>query len=441
MQEALPADRRKNYRLVRTVLSRRQTVVLRPVPVAFALGLVAIAGMWLTGGERYVLTTLPWAAASSYDFIVIPMFILLGAFAASSGIINELYNAAQKALSGIPASLYVATSFASALFGAISGSTIVNAVVFTRVALPQMIRLGYNRSLAAGCIAAAGTIDALIPPSIAMALYGLLTGQSIGHLLMAGLIPGIVTLVCYTVFLIGLGIVRPDLSPRIEERYSLKERVVSLHGLAGTVVLIGVVLGSIYSGLIPPSAAGTLGAFCALVIALLRRRMNTTDFTNALRESAQVAASLFIILVAGLLFSRFLLVSGFISASTGFLSNPDISPEMVMFAIIVIYFVLGMFIDGMSMMVILVPITFPVVTHLGYDPIWFGVIVVKLVEIGAITPPVGINLLAVVSASDKQVNISDVTRGVAPFVALEIIVLAILIAYPAISLWLPSTMR
>jgi tripartite ATP-independent transporter DctM subunit len=418
-------------------------IVALGVPVGLSMAGVAFLGMWTLSGLPFALgtfMTLPYSIASQYSFAVVPMFVLMGAFAATSGMTTELYTAAYRLLSGLRGSLYYTTVLASAAFGAVSGSTVVAGAAFTRMALPEMIRFGYKRSVSAGCIAAAGTFAALIPPSISMAIYGILTGESIGSLLMAGLVPGLFTA---TVYMAGIWLglkIKPSWSPEADKRYSAAEILQSFRGLWAVCILVALVLGGIYAGYMPPSAAGTAGALGALVICLVRRRLGTAGFRAALAESVSVTASLFMIIIGGMLFTRLLLSVGFISSITDFVQTAGLGPVHFFAFVVAMYLVLGCFIDTVSMMVMTIPFLYPLLKPLGLDPIWFGVIVVKLVEISAITPPVGLNLFAVIGAAGGKVKTEEVYAGVLPFVVIELLVLAVLITVPQMSLWLPTMM-
>lgn len=413
------------------------------VPVAIAMGGAAAAGMWIFGGASFMFTnleTLPYNIASQYAFVVVPMFILMGALTASAGMTKELYDAAYRWTSGLKGSLYYATTLASAGFAAINGATIVSALVFTRIALPEMLRLGYDKRLSAGCICAAGTFAALIPPSVPIIIYALLVGESVGQVLMAGIVPGIVTVILYMIGLRILVRFRPDLAPKRIERFSIRQKLESIKGLWAVVLLFLVVMGGIYTGLMFPSAAGAVGAIGALLIGVTRRKLGVGDISQALRQTAVSTAVLFLIIIAGLLFSRSLLVTGFITGLTEQIRGVSVQPWIFIALVIVLYIILGMFVDTISMMVMTVPFLFPIAKQIGLDPIWFGIIIVKLVEIGAITPPVGLNLFAVLTASEGRVTSRDLYRGVMPFLLFEAVALGLIWSFPELSLWLPRTM-
>ena len=413
------------------------------IPVAYAVGTVAIVGIFYAVGHVFLLSTiqsLPYAFASDYNFVVVPLFVLMGALASRAGIISDLYGAAFKLTSGIRGSLMMATIMAQALFAAISGSTTVAASIFTRMALPEMTRYGYNRGVSAGCIAAAGTLAGLIPPSIAMVLYAILTGEPVGKLLIAGILPGLLTAIGYIVGIRVMLIFKPEWAPLITERFTLKEKLKALTNTWTVVVLIGVVLGGIYAGAFPPSAAGAVGAAGVLVIVLSTRRLPKGALWESLIESARVSAVLFLIVMAGLLFSRFLLISGFIGDLKTFVTTVELTATMFVFTVIVLFLVLGCFVDSVSLLVITLPFLYPISKTVGIDGIWFGVLVIKLIEIAAITPPVGLNLFAVLSAAKGQLQSRELFAGVIPFLVMEAVLLALLIAFPSIVTFLPTLM-
>ncbi len=413
------------------------------IPIAFAIALVGAVGMLYASDLTYTLITfetLPYAVASEYAFAVIPMFVLMGAFASASGIISELYGAVNKWLASVKGGLYMATAVASAGFAAISGSTVVNAAMFTRIALPEMIQFGYHKGISAGCIAAAGTFAALIPPSLTFVIFGILTDESIGALFIAGILPGLLTASFYIITIPLLVRLRPDWAPPPAMKLRFKEKLIGLKGLWPMLLLVFIVLGGIYTGLTSPTAAGALGAVGALAISVARRRISTVDVWASFKQTAELTAVLFILIIAGLLFSRFLVVSGFITDLTDIVTSSGLSSSWFIFAMVLMYLLLGMFIDPLSMLVMTVPFIHPVVVSYGLDPIWFGVILCKMIEIAVITPPVGLNLFAVVSASEGRVSITDLYYGILPFVLIELVVLTILIMFPAISTWLPATM-
>jgi len=413
------------------------------VPVAYAIGAVAIVGIYVAIGPVFLLSTLqslPYAFASDYNFAVVPMFVLMGALASRAGIITDLYAAAFKLTSRIRGSLMMATVMAQAMFAAISGSTTVAASIFTRMALPEMTHYGYNRGVSAGCVAAAGTLAGLIPPSIAMVLYAVLTGEPVGKLLIAGIFPGLLTAAGYLVGIRLMLIFRPEWAPLIAERFTLKDKLKAVSNTWTVFLLIGLVLGGIYAGVFPPSAAGAVGAAGVLVIALSSRRLPRGALWDSLIESARISAVLFLIVMAGLLFSRFLLISGFIGELKTFVMSVELTAAMFITMVLVLFLVLGCFVDSVSLMVITLPFLYPISKALGIDGIWFGVLVIKLIEIAAITPPVGLNLFAVLSAARGELTSRELFKGIVPFLVMEAVILALLIAFPSIATQLPAWM-
>lgn len=413
-------------------------------PVGVALGIAGIGGMYFGVGEAFMfgqLRTLPYAVTSSYAYAVLPLFVLMGIFAETSGLTQELFRAADVWLRRVRGGLYQAVIAGSAVFAAISGSTMVNAVVFTRIAYPQMLKFGYSRSLSIGSIAASGSFAAMIPPSITMVIYAIITEQSVGKLLIAGIVPGILTAVVYMVGIAVMVRVRPELAPAIEVRTSWRERFLALRWLWGVALLVILVIGGIYTGAFPPSAAGAVGAAGALAVALIRLRGRfLPKLAPALQDAASISCIIFVILIGGLLFSRLLVVSGVIDEFVGLITMLAGSPLKFLFLAALLYIVLGCFLDTTSMMVVTLPFVFPVVMHFDIDPIWFGIILVKLIEISVITPPVGLNLFAVMGAVDPDTRFSHVVRGVIPFILMELVVLTMLILFPEIALWLPERM-
>ncbi|MCO5104366.1 MAG: TRAP transporter large permease subunit [Burkholderiaceae bacterium] len=414
------------------------------VPVGVALGASGIVGMLLGPGADFLagqLSSLPYAVTANYAYAVLPLFVLMGVLAERSGITEEVFRAADVWLRQFKGGLYQAVILGSAVFAAISGSTIVNAVVFTRIAYPEMLKYGYSRSLSIGAIAAAGSFAAMIPPSITMVIYAILTEQSVGKLLIAGIIPGILTAVVYMVGIIVMVRIRPELAPKLGAPVPMRERLRAIRWLWSVVVLVALVLGGIYLGIFPPSAAGAMGAFGVFVIFVLRLRSRVrSQLGAALLDSATVSCIIFAVLIGGLIFSRMLVVLGMIDGIVDVITSFTQSPMQFLILASVFYLVLGCFLDTTSMMVVTLPFIYPIVQHLGIDGVWFGIVLVKLVEISVITPPVGMNLFAVMSAVDEKTTFGHVTKGVVPFIALELIVLALLIAFPDLVTWLPQQM-
>ena len=413
------------------------------VPVAVAMGIVGICGMYVGVGELFVvgqLRSLPFATVNEYGLAVLPLFVLMGVLAEASGITAEVFRAADLWLRRLKGGLYQAVIVGSAVFAAISGSTTVNAVVFTRIAFPQMVKFGYSKSLSIGAIAGAGSFAAMIPPSITMVIYAIMTEQSVGQLLIAGVIPGIVTALVYLAGVNVLVRINPKLAPDITESISWGERWRALSKVWPIVVLMLLVLGGIYTGVFPPSAAGAAGAFGAFLFALVRMKRLRGWLVGALQDAAFISCIIFLILVGGLLLSRMLVVTGVIDHLVEAITSVADTPLKFMILASVLYVILGCFLDTTSMMVVTLPFLFPAVVALDIDPIWFGIVLVKLIEISVITPPVGINLFAVMGAVKGQATFGDVYKGVVAFIFFDLIVLVFLIMFPELATWLPKTM-
>ena len=412
--------------------------------IGVALGLAGFIGIYLTVGPDAAaaqLAAIPFSTTNNFALAVIPLFILMGSFATQAGIVTELFRTAYLWLGRLRGGLAMATVMSSAAFGAASGSTIVNAAVFTKMAMPEMTRFGYDVRLSSGCIAAAGTLAALIPPSILMVIYGVITEQSIGKLLIAGIVPGIITALLYCGGIYALARVRPDLAPRANIEVNWMERWRSLYGVTGVMVLFVVVVGGIYGGYFPATYAGAVGAAGAFVIALYKRRMGMGSLMEVLKEAAVTTSVIFIIVVGGMVFSRFLTYSGLVDIISRELLSFGTGKYTYLIGYVVLFTILGCFIEPIAIMVMTLPIMYPVMVAQGFDPIWLGVVSVKLAEIGVLTPPVGLNVFVVKSSSPVPVTLGQVFTGVVPFIALDFLSLVLYVMFPQMILWLPNLMK
>ncbi len=409
--------------------------------IGVALGLAGFAGIYLSVGPDAALAqiaAIPFGTTNSFALAVIPLFILMGSFATVSGITTDLFRTAYVWLGSLRGGLAMATVMSSAAFGAASGSTIVNAAVFTRMAMPEMARFGYDIRLSAGCIAAAGTLAALIPPSILMVIYAVITEQSIGKLLIAGIVPGILTALIYCGGIYILARVRPDLAPLANLKFSWADRFKSLKGVYGIMLLFGIVVGGIYGGYFPATYAGAVGAFGAFVIALSRRRLSPGSLVNVLKDAAVTTSVIFIIVIGGILFARFLTYSGLVTTISTYLIGLGVSKYTYLLCFVLLFTLLGCFIEPIAIMVMTLPIMFPVMKEAGFDPIWLGVVAVKLAEIGVLTPPVGLNVFVVKSSSPIPVTLGQAFAGVTPFIVLDFLSLGLYVAFPEMITWLPN---
>lgn len=419
-------------------------LILLGVHVAFSLAAVGLLGLSaLLGPDLAVRFLAPsaFSTAAQYTWAVFPLFIIMGNLAAISGITTEAFEAAKKWLGRLPGGLAMATCVASGVFSACSGSTVANAAVFTPLALPQMTNNGYDKRLSVGAIAAAGTFAAMIPPSIGMVIYGIITGEPIGKLFMAGVIPGVLTLVIY---LIGIYLrVRrnPSLAPVMPITASWTEKFTSLQGTWPIMAIFLLIMAGIYGGWFAPSAAGAVGAFATLLLIIVRKRLSYPGLKSVLWDAVTITSTLFLILIGGIIFGKFLTVTGFAAYVSGTVGGLDLPPLAIVCLLMLVYLVLGCFLDPPSTMVITLPVVYPLIQNLGLNGIWFGVILTKVIEIALITPPVGLNVYVVNSAAGEQTELEDVFAGILPFFVLEVISLILLILFPQISLWLPSMMN
>jgi tripartite ATP-independent transporter DctM subunit len=375
---------------------------------------------------------------TDYTFGVIPMFMLMGAFVSVSGISRELFKAANAMIGHLRGGLGVATVLACGGFAAISGSSVATAATFSGVAYPEMRRFGYPESFSTGVIAAGGTLGAMLPPSTVLAVYAILTQQDIGKLFMAGIIPGLLAMLLYvtTVFIIVR--VRPDWLPR-GEATTWATRLAELKNVWSALLLFIFVIGGLYGGFFTPTEAGGVGASGAFLLGLARRKLDRAKIKEALLAATRTAAAVFTVLIGALMFGYFLTITQTPQKITEYLTHLGVGPYGVLILILLMYLVLGCLMDAMAMIILTVPIIFPVVQQLGFDPIWFGIIIVMTVELGLITPPVGMNVFVIKSVV-PDVSFSTIFRGVSPFVFTDILRLAILILFPILALWLPGKM-
>ena len=416
-------------------------LMLLRVPVGMAMGLVGVTGFgYIVGGipALKMVGQTSMRTVTDYTFGVIPMFLLMGAFVSNSGMSRELFRAANSFLGHLRGGLGIATIAACSGFAAISGSSVATAATFSTVAYPEMRRYGYPQSFATGVIAAGGTLGAMLPPSTVLAVYGIITEQDIGKLFIAGILPGILAASMYISTVAIIGFVRPGFLPRTP-RHSWKERVAGLRDIWATTLLFVFVIGGLYGGLFTPTEAGGMGAGGAFLIGALRGRLDRTEIRRSLLQATRTAAAVFTVLIGALLFGYFLTVTQTPQKVTAFLTGLGLGRYGVLSLIMLMYLVLGCLMDSLAMVILTVPIIFPVIIHLGFDPIWFGIIIVMTVELGLIHPPVGM-IVFVIKSVVQDVNFTTIFKGVLPFIITDLIRLVILIAFPIIALWLPSHM-
>jgi C4-dicarboxylate transporter, DctM subunit len=416
-------------------------LMLLRVPVGMAMGLVGVTGFaYLVNGDAAlkIIGHTSMRTVTDYTFGVIPMFLLMGAFVSNSGMSRELFRAANSFVGHFRGGLGIATIAACAGFAAISGSSVATAATFATVAYPEMRRYNYPQSFATGVIAAGGTLGAMLPPSTVLAVYGIITEQDIGKLFIAGVIPGLLAASMDMLTVVVIGWLRPDFLP-VAPRHSWKERLIGLRDIWAMLLLFIFVIGGLYGGLFTPTEAGGVGATGALIIGIVRGKLDGLQIRRSLLQAVRTAAAVLTVLIGALLFGYFLTVTQTPQKVTAFLTALGLGRYGVLALIMVMYIVLGCLMDSLAMIILTIPIIFPVVMQLGFDPIWFGVIIVMTVELGLIHPPVGMNVFVIKSVV-QEVTFSTIFRGVLPFILTDLIRLVILIAFPILALWLPSHM-
>jgi C4-dicarboxylate transporter, DctM subunit len=411
------------------------------VPIAFAMGLVGLIGLGLIRSWPAAIssTTTEILDIAKYTLSVVPLFVLMGNFVTRAGLSRELYQAAYAFIGHRRGGLAMSTVAACAGFGAICGSSIATTATMARVAMPEMRRFNYSDSFAAGSIAAGGTLGILIPPSVIMVIYGIMTETSIGALFAAGIVPGILGA---SLYMIAAGMVtrrKPELGPP-GERSSWRQRWIALRNIWGVILLFGLVMGGMYGGFFTPTEAAGVGAMGGFLFALARGALSFETLMQTLVDSSRTTAMLFTIVIGASIFANFMNFTTLPVDLRDFVTQFQIHPLAVVIAICVIYVLLGTAMEELSMILLTVPIFFPLIVHLGFDPIWFGILIVCIVEIGMISPPVGMNVFVLRSVL-PDVPTASIWRGVMPFLYADILRLAILISFPAITLWLPKLLN
>ncbi len=413
------------------------------MPIAFVTAAVGMGGLIVLRGfgpAAVLAGGVPHSEVSSYTLIVIPFFIMMGSFAASAGITTDLYKMAKAWVGHLPGGLAIATTWGTALWSAISGSSTATAAVMGRMAVPEMLSHGYDKKLAAGSVAAGAAMDALIPPSVVMIVYGLLTESSIGPLLIAGFIPGFMEAASFAVLIYVIAWRNPALAPPAE-RVAWRGRAASLFkaGNWAFLAIFFVVFGGIYLGVFTPTEAGGIGAFGTFLTALFLGRLTRHTLMEGLLETGKVSVMIFIIIAGVLIFSRLLAFSGFTQTATDFIVSLPVSRWWILIGFLIVYLILGCFLDAIGMMALTLPIFGPIVEKLGFDMIWFGILVVKMIEIALITPPVGLNVY-VLRGAVPQVSTAEIFRGIVPFLYVQLVNVAVIMLFPEMVLWLPRTM-
>jgi tripartite ATP-independent transporter DctM subunit len=412
------------------------------MPIAFLMMLVGFLGIWklsALGAALPVIAQTVYGVASHYPFTIIPLFIIMGGLASAAGITRELYVTFDKWFRRLPGGLGVATIAACAGFAAVSGSSVAASATMGNLALPEMRRFGYAPRLATGVVAAGGTLSFLLPPSLGFVVYGMLTEQSIGKLFVSGLLPGLLLSAAYAIVVIGWVKINPSIAPSLPERVPLKEKLAALKGIRETALVFCVVMGGIYFGFINPTEAGAVGAFALFVIVLAKRRLTGQAIVSCLLEATRITVMVLFLVAGATVFSYFLALSTIPTQVSVWIAGLAVSRYVVLAIIIFIYFFLGCFLDSISMMVLTLPVVFPVIESLNFHPVWFGVVAVLMMEAGLITPPVGLNVYTLAGIA-KDVPMAEIFKGATPFLLAIILTVIVLTIFPNIVLFLPSLM-
>jgi tripartite ATP-independent transporter DctM subunit len=411
------------------------------VPIAFAMALIGAVGLWILEGPGPAMAhtlLIPWTEGRSFVFVTIPLFVLMGQIVFHTGLATDLYDGIRTWIGKVPGGMAITSVLACGAFGAVTGSSIATVATMGAIVMPEMRRYKYDPRLATGTLAASGTLGILIPPSVIFIFYGLMTETSIGALFIAGIVPGLLTIAMFTGIVLVRCLIKPSLGPPGPSA-TWGERWRSTAGLVPIIGLFLFVIGGIYAGVFTPTEAAGVGCAGVLIAAGLKRRLSRSALAKALEETALISAMMFAIIVAGYLLARFLAVTGTTEALVSILVGMELGRVGFLVLLIGLYLVLGSMLDVFGMLVLTIPFVMPVVRELGIDPIWFGVFAVVMAEVALVTPPIGANVF-VMRRTAPEVPMGDIFMGVLPFVVGEMVVIALLIAFPEIALWLPRRM-
>lgn len=410
------------------------------MPVAYVMLAVGMTGYaYLTSGKAMLSMSIQtiYNTFSSYSLLVVPLFVWMGYIAYYSGLSSRIYDAVYKVVGSAKGGLAVATIGACTAFGAICGSTTATAATMSAVALPEMKKYNYNKPFATATIASAAILGVMIPPSVIFILYGIATGESIAKLFLAGIIPGIVLMLLFMAVAFITAAINPALAPP-GPKVPLKEKITAvLNGGFEVVIIFLAVIGGLFAGIFTATEAGAIGAFATLAVALIRRKLTWQNFLDSLRDSVRISAMIMFLVAAAAVYGKFLAITGVPSGLAGWAAQLPLPPVFVLIIILLIYLILGCFIDALALILLTVPIFYPVILNLGFDPIWFGVIIVLALGMGVITPPVGANVY-VVAGVDKETPVMTIFRGVWPYLLAIFACIAILTIFPQIALFLPN---
>jgi C4-dicarboxylate transporter, DctM subunit len=411
------------------------------VPIGIAMGIVGVAGIAAitTSNAAFgIAKTIPFELIGDWNLSAVPMFLLMGYVASATGLTNGLFASARIFFGRVPGSLASANVLASAFFASASGSSVATAAAFSRISVPEMLKAKYDPALATGCVASAGTLGSLIPPSILMIIFGIMADVSISRLFMAGVVPGILSAIVFIGYITIRTTLNPRLAPRDDTVYTREQKIAAVKDVWPLPVLIVGVLGGIFSGMFTATEAGGIGAAIACVIAAFRRSLTRQTFRQAVVETAEGTAAIFIIVVGAAIFARFMSYSQLPAAMSQWMLGLTDSQVTMVLAISVIYLILGCVLESVSIMLLTMPLLLPILNQMNVDLVWFGILVIKLLEIGLCTPPVGMNVYVIKSSLGDRVQLSTIFRGVMWFVLADLFTLGLLIAFPQITLWLPN---
>jgi len=419
-------------------------LLLLRMPVGAALAIVSLSGIAMLRSPEAALAALgamPHDFAAHWSLSAIPMFLLMGALAHHSGLTSDLFRAARVWLNFLPGGVAIATNFACAGFAAMSGSSLATASAMGRLAVPDMLKLRYDPGLSTAVVAAGGTLGSLIPPSVLMIIYGWAAEQPINELLMAGILPGILTAVIYSAMIIARCSANPSLAPRSQERFTWAERIDVVSRTWPVPLLFLAIVGGLYGGVVTATESGAFGALAVIVITLFQGKLGWRALWASIVEALETTASIFFVAIGAVLFSRFLAYCGVPAFLGGLITSNGVDPLVVVLGISVLYLVLGMFLDPIGLLLVTLPVVLPMFKAANLDLVWMGVIVIKYLEIGLLTPPVGMNAFVIKSVVGDLVPLSTIFRGLLWFLAAEVVVMVLLISFPSISLFIPQLMR
>ena len=418
------------------------TLLALGVPIAFAMAFTGILGLWIVEGPMPTMAhvaLVPWEHGRDFIFVTVPLFVLMGQLFFHAGLATDLYEGLRKWVGRVPGGMAIASVLACGGFGAVTGSSIATVATMGTIVMPEMRRYNYDSRLATGALAASGTLGILIPPSLIFIFYGVMTETSIGALFIAGIIPGVITVLMFSTIILIRCVLTPELGPK-GPRTSWRDRVASIGQLGPVSALFILIIGGIYAGIFTPTEAAGVGCTGVLIVALVQRKLSRAAIGAALRGTALISAMIFAIIVGGYLIARFLAVTGLTDALVGLIIAAELGRVGFLILLVLLYFVLGAMLDVFGMLVLTIPFVLPVVIELGINPVWFGVFVVIMAELALITPPVGANVF-IMRRVAPDVPMEEIFRGVLPFVIGELLVLALLILFPELALWLVEQMK